>query len=63
MYFNIDAIMNALSIRDVYGFFQPQAISYMRGNTDVQVYSKIVAYIYIIFGPIMRIPVFYGSVK
>ena len=62
MYFNIDAIMNALSIRDVYAFFQPQAIDYMRGNTDVQVYSKIVAYIYIIFGPIMRIPVFYNII-
>lgn len=62
MYFDIDAAMNALSIRDVYGFFQPQAIDYMHGDTDVQTYSKIVAYIYIVFGPIMRIPVFYNIV-
>lgn len=60
MYFNIDAIMDALSIRDVYAFFQPEAINYISGDTNVQVYSKIVAYIYILFGPIMRIPVFYN---
>lgn len=64
MYFDINVIMNALSIRDVYAFFQPQAIAYMAGNTDetIQTYSKIVAIIYTIFGPAMRIPVFYNIV-
>jgi len=62
IYFDVDVVMNALSIRDVYGFFQPQAIDYMHGsmNRVIQIYSKIVAYIYIVFGPIMRIPVFYN---
>ena len=63
IYFHIDTVMNALSIRDVDAFFQPEAIAYISGDTDVQVYSKIVAYIYIIFGPIMRIPVFYNIVS
>mgnify|MGYP001500268409 CR=1 FL=1 len=62
MYFNIDTVMNALSIWDVYAFYQPQAIDYIHGNTDVQTYSKIVANIYMIFGPFMRIPVFYNIV-
>ena len=60
LYFNIEVVMNALSIRDVYAFFQPQALAYMHGDMDVQPYSKIVAYIYTIFGPFMRIPVFYN---
>lgn len=62
MYFNIDTVMNALSIWDVYAFYQPQAVDYIHGNTDVQTYSKIVANIYMIFGPFMRIPVFYNIV-
>lgn len=62
MYFNIDTAMNALSIWDVYAFYQPQAVDYIHGNTDVQTYSKIVANIYMIFGPFMRIPVFYNIV-
>lgn len=60
MYFNVDIVMNALNIWDVYAFYQPQAIDYIQGNTDVQTYSKIVANIYMIFGPFMRIPVFYN---
>lgn len=40
MYFNIDTAMNALSIWDVYAFYQPQAVDYIHGNTDVQTYSK-----------------------
>jgi len=40
MYFNIDTVMNALSIWDVYAFYQPQAIDYIHGNTDVQTYSN-----------------------
>jgi len=62
MYEDINVYINFFNIWDV-GGYHPNAIAYMSGNGDnVQFYSKCVALIYVLYGIVMAIPVFFNVI-